>query len=460
VRDTSVLEAVRGISEDPPRPLAQVWRGVRKLDPDLETIVGKALEKDRERRYGSAAELATDIERFLLDQPVLASPPSRTHRAAKFARRHKMGVGAATAGLMMLLVFAVTMTVQAARIARERDQTRLEAATANQALDFLTGLFEVSNPSEARGNSITAREILDKGAAEIEESLADQPVAQARLMSTMGEVYLGLGLYSEAEPLLTRSAEIRRRELGGDHPDTLESINKVGAVFHYQGKLDEAEAHLREALETRRRVLGEDDPATLMSINNMAALIQQRGKLDEAESYRREAMEGYRRVLGDDHEWTLAAINNMGYLLYAQGKLDEAEVHFKEAMEGYRRVLGDDHPSALSSINNVGVLLLRLKKPDEAESYLLEALAGYRRVLGRDHFRTARTMGNLGKLYTDQGRYGEAEATLLEAHGILFGAVGVENRDTQKVISKLADLYDAWDKPDEAGRWRAKLAEG
>lgn len=457
VEATSVVEAVRVISEETPRPLKQVWRGGRRLDPDIETIVGKALEKQRARRYGSAAEFATDIERFLTDQPILASPPSTAYRAAKFVRRHQMGVSVAAVGLLVLLVFAATMTVQATRIARERDQTRLEAATANQALEFLTGLFEVSNPSEARGNSITAREILDRGAEEIEESLADQPVAQARLMSTMGEVYLGLGLHSAAEPLLVRSVEIRRRELGDDHPVTLESINKVGAMYHYQGKLDEAEAYLREALETRRRELGDDDPSTLMSVNNMAALIQQRGKLDEAEPYRREAMQGYRRTLGDDHEYTLAAINNMGYLFYAQGRLEEAEVHFKQAMEGYRRVLGDDHPSALSSINNVGVLLLRLQKLDEAELYLLEALAGYRRVLGDDHFRTARAMGNLGKLYTSQERHDEAEAAFLEAHGILARTVGADNRDTQKIIAKLADLYDAGDKPDQADSWRAKL---
>ena len=142
----------------------------------------KSLEKDRTRRYGSPNELAADIGRHLKHEPVLASPPSTVYRATKFVRRHRIGVTVAVAAFLLLVAFAVRERIQANRIARE-------AATAEQVSEFLVGLFEVSDPSEARGNSITAREILDKGAKEIDETLAAQPEVQARLMYTMGNVY-------------------------------------------------------------------------------------------------------------------------------------------------------------------------------------------------------------------------------------------------------------------------------
>ena len=152
-----------------------------RLRGDLDWITMKALEKDRTRRYGSPQELAADLRRHLKSEAVLASPPSALYRMGKFVRRHRLGVTAV--GLVLLaLVSGIGGTTYGLM------QAKREAATSEQALKFLVGLFKVSDPSEARGNSITAREILDKGADRIEQELADQPVVQARLMNTMGRV--------------------------------------------------------------------------------------------------------------------------------------------------------------------------------------------------------------------------------------------------------------------------------
>ena len=169
----------------------------------------RALEKDRARRYGSASDLAMEIGRYLRDEPVLAGPPSGIYRAKKFVKRHKVAVGVAALLTVVLVAFSVVTTVQARRIARE-------AATAEQVSEFLVELFEVSDPSESRGNTITAREILDKGAERIETELADQPEVQARLMKSMGAVYQQLGLLEQSERLYGDALQYCRVTFGAD----------------------------------------------------------------------------------------------------------------------------------------------------------------------------------------------------------------------------------------------------
>ena len=245
------------------------------LKGDLDWITMKAIEKDRTRRYGSPNELSADIVRHLNHEPVLAGPPSTLYRSGKFVRRHRLGVAVAAAALVVLVGFAVRERIQATRIARE-------ASAAEQVSAFLVRLFEVSNPSEARGNSITAREILDKGAAQIERELADQPLVQARLMSTMGIVYRRLGLFEQARPFLERSLTRRRELLGAEHADTLTSMDDLANLYRDQGRYDQAEPLARKTLESQRRLWGDDHPSTLESMNNLASLYRAQGRWDEA----------------------------------------------------------------------------------------------------------------------------------------------------------------------------------
>jgi non-specific serine/threonine protein kinase/serine/threonine-protein kinase len=165
LRKAGFAEILRRIrEEDPPRPStrfhtlgnssAEAARNrkteprvlVRQLQVDLDWIAMKALEKDQTRRYESPSDLAAEIGRYLRDEPVLASPPTVVYRAGKFARRHRAGVGVATGVLLLLLGFAITMTVQTRRIARERDRASQEAEVSRRVQDFLTGLFQVSSP--------------------------------------------------------------------------------------------------------------------------------------------------------------------------------------------------------------------------------------------------------------------------------------------------------------------------
>ncbi len=390
----------------------------------------------------------TEVERDFLEQSRLAQDAAeRDRRQARWIRR--LAVVATIVSVLAIAAgaYAMLQTLRAGR----------EASKAVAVSDFLVGLFEEVDPEQTRGEEVTAREILELGADKIDRELDEQPEVQATVRHTLGNVYLNLGLYDqaqlhlepalatrkrlfgrlhpetlssmsemgwvlvlqgkypEAEPYLREALDGRRRVLGDDHPDTLITINNMGFLFGVQGKYPEAERYHREALEGNRRVLGDDHPGTLTSINNMGFLFEQQGKLSEAEPYYREALEGSRRVLGDDHPDTLITINNMGFLLRSQGKPSEAEPYYREALEGKRRVLGDDHPGTLTSINNMGFLLQRQGKLSEAELYFREALDGRRRVLGEDHSGTLISIGNLGDLYGRLGRHAEAEALFVEA---------------------------------------------
>ncbi len=249
---------------------------VSQLRGDLDWITMTALEKDRARRYDSCSALAADIRRYLENRPVLATPPSFTYRAGKFVRRNRTAVLAASCVVLMLFALAITMTVQAIRIAKERDRANREAAAAKSVSNFLTGLFKVSDPSEARGNTVTARQILDQGVQQIDSGLATQPEVQARLMETMGEVYWSLGLYREAAPLLDKAVATRTRLLGPDHPDTLASLYMTTKNLNDEGQYAEAEKRLHTVLDTQRRVLGPEHPDTVKSMIAIAGVIYPR----------------------------------------------------------------------------------------------------------------------------------------------------------------------------------------
>jgi len=415
----------------------------RLLSGDLDWITMRALEKDRARRYGSPNELAADIGRHLKHEPVLASPPSTIYRATRFVRRHRIGVAVAVAAFLLLVAFAVRERIQANRIARE-------AATAEQVSEFLVGLFEVSDPSEARGKSITAREILDKGAKEIDGTLADQPELQARLMTTMGDVYRKLGLYSQGETLLEQALETRRGLYGDDHPDTLRSMNSLADLYLEQGRYDEAEPLYLVTIETRKRVLGDDHPGTLSSMGNLALLLFRQGRYDEAEPLYLDTIEIQKRVLGDDHASTLGSMGNMASLYLDQGRYDEAEPLYLETLETQKRVLGDDHPDTLISMGNLANLYVDQGRYDEAEPLYLETLEIQKRVLGDDHPDTLISMGNLANLYNDQGRYDEAEPLYLETLETQKSVLGDDHPYRLTSTNNLANLYREQGRYDEA----------
>ena len=215
--------------------------------------------------------------------------------------------------MLLLVGFAIVQAVQLRNIRRERDR-------ADRITQFMTGMFKMSKPSEARGNTITAREILDKGEKEIDVGLKNEPELQAKMMYTMAETYEGLGLESRAQPLLERALQIQRRVLGTEHPDTLRSMGTLATVLAYEGHYPEAEKIQRETLEVRRRVLGPEHPDTLASMSLLGATLDYDGHTAEGEELQRETLAIRRRVLGPEHQDTLASMSFLAYAVMTEGR--------------------------------------------------------------------------------------------------------------------------------------------
>jgi len=379
-----------------PTKLSSLLRG------DLDWITMCALEKDRTRRYGSPADLASDITRYLDNRPVMASPPSVLYRLRKFVKRHNLAVGVAVALMLVLIVFAATMAVQAGRIARERDralaaeqQARTEANIAEEVSEFLVDLFAVSDPSEARGNNITAREILDRGVARVTETLKDQPDIQARLMETMGSSYTNLALYDQALDLLQDVNLYHRSQHEGDHPDVANSLLLLVSVQIARGEYKQAEEMARQALSMNRRVLGEDHDQTAESLHLLAICFKEQGRFEEAEEAYRQALAIRRRVLGNEHVRTASTLTSLGELLRVKSNFEEAKAMQREALAVAQRAVGDIHPVVRTCIANLALVLQDMEAYDEVEEMQREVLHQDRQLFGIRSPQYATSLSNL-----------------------------------------------------------------
>jgi non-specific serine/threonine protein kinase/serine/threonine-protein kinase len=429
----------------------------KHLRGDLDWITMRALEKEKARRYGSPADLASDIERHLRNEPVLAGPPSVTYRAKKFVIRHKLAVSLAAVAAISILTFALTMLLQAKRIARERDRANLESETSRQVSEFMTGIFSLSDPANSKGATMTAREVLDRSAKEISTGLAGQPGLQARLMFTMADAYSGLGLYPETERLANEAVEIGKKALGPDHPETLRAQRLLGWTLMREGRNAEAEKLLLATIQSQRRVLGEEDEGTLSSINALSTVYFNEGRYSESDQVASEALrisqrahgeqskitlrlfhslavayDGERmydkeaevwrhlvmirqKTLGLDHPDTFGTIQNLGYALRRQGKYAEAEVEIRRSLEVSNRVLGPEHPSTLITRDNLANVMMEQKHFAEAETMFRDTLAARRRVLGEMNPETLYSINNLSILLSQEGKPDEAEKLEFEA---------------------------------------------
>jgi serine/threonine protein kinase/tetratricopeptide (TPR) repeat protein len=453
-------EVLRQLHEDdPPSPSARITQDPastataanRKTDPrqlvgllrgDLDWITLKALDKDRTRRYGTPSELSADIGRYLRNEPVTARPASMAYRTKKYVQRHQFGVAAVSAMVLLLIAFGVMQTIQLRRITRERDRANRERDRATRVTDFMTGMFNVSDPSKARGKTITAREILDKSSAAIDTSLAQDPELKAQMMDVMGVVYERLGLYSSSLPLLERAIEIRRRVLGPENPETLATMHHLATALGGDGRYSEAEKLFRETIAIERRVLGPESAFTLLSMNNLASDLFEQGRYADAEELDRETLEIRRRVSGPEHPDTLMLMANLATTLVRQGRYAEAEKLERDVLETRRRVSGPEHPDTLLVMSNLASLLDVEQHYADAEKLDREALDLQRRVLGPEHPSTLLTMGTLANVLADENHLSEAEKLLRETLEIQRRALGPEHSNTLDSANNLATILD------------------
>jgi len=438
VRKKAIHEVTRVIREEQPTRPSTISKHLRG---DVETIALKALEKERERRYQSAVELAQDIRRYLAGEAIVGRPPSIVYQLRIFARRHKALFGALTAIFVVLAVgLAVSsgMYLRAERALAESEERRAEAEAVTK---FLSETMAGVNPFYGQGSEVTILEMLDRAEEKIDEAFSDQPLVEATLRATMGNTYWALGQYPTAEEHLDIALAIRKQSFGEEHPDTVKSKIYLAELYWHQGRYDEAESLHVRTLEISRRVLGEDHPDTLNSMNLLGLIYYDEGRYGEAEPLLVRGLELSRRVLGEEHPDTLNFMNNLGLMYNEQGRYDEAEPLFMQAIALKQRVFGEEHPNTMVSVNNLGLLFRNQGRYDEAEPLLLRTLDVERRLLSEEHDYTLHTMNDLAGVYRDQGRYDEAEQLFVRTLELRRRVLGEDNSDTQISMKDLAGLY-------------------
>jgi serine/threonine protein kinase len=428
-----------------PKRLSQLFRG------ELDWIVMKCLEKDRNRRYETASGLARDIERYLHDEPVQACPPSRWYRLRKFLRRHKVPVLAASVVLLALLAGMIGTTLgllraeRARQVAEEKEREAKEQAAITQAVNGflqkdLLGQADIANQlrAEERNPRVTVRELLDRAAQQIEGKFPQQELTEAAIRRTIGSAYGALGEYPEAEKHLGRALQLRTSQLGPDAPETLRSMNDLAESYRLAGRAQEALKLHEETVQIRKAKLGPDHPETLRSMNNLAVSYAAAGRTQDALELHEETLQLYKAKLGPDHRDTLISMGNLADSYHLAGRTQEALKLHEETLRLKKAKLGPDHPETLASMHNLADSYAVAGRTQEALKLNEETLQLCTAKLGPHHAGTLQSMCNLANSYETAGRTQEALKLREETLQLCKAKLGPEHPVTLTSMHNLA----------------------
>jgi serine/threonine-protein kinase len=428
----------------------------KKLRGDLDAIVLKTLRKEAARRYPSMEALAADLRAYCEARPVAARRQSLCYHAGKFLRRHSFGIAAGTSLLALMIGYAITVTIQAHRVQNALDRAQVETHKAEQVSEFLVDLFKLSDPNVSGIETVTARELLEKGRQRVHTELTDVPGTQAQMSYVLGEIYYSLGAYEESVSLL-EGALNTRRELTASHDpalaDTLirlgvsyssmdrydealglfeealsiyesrdietaekgEALNAMGSVLRKQGDYTGALAYFEKAVELLHRVTDGRHYELAVALNNLAALQINLGDFAAAERNMRAAVALQETILGPEHSYFSVSLNNLATILARMERYDEAEPLHRRALSIQEAVLGPEHPYVAYTLLSLGKLMQGKRNLDVSEAYFRRALSIYELTQGRQSVAAANALSRLGEVLQDQLRYSEADACLSEA---------------------------------------------
>ena len=440
----SSFEVERAVLEEqPPAPSAVAQDAAlrRRLRGDLDAIVLKALRKEPDQRYTSVALLSQDISQYLAGQPVTARRGSLAYSAGRFVRRNRLAVATAAVVLAVLLGLLARLAVQGRRLAAERDKAR-------QALDVLVQTFAQPDPYQGAGERITAREVLDRGAAQVVDGGGLGPEIQAPLLNAIGRAYLGLGLPAQAAPLIERAAEVSGS--AASTPAWAASREVLAELRIQQGRMEEAERLFAEALSVRARISGPDAPETTLAQIRLGSLQADRERFDAAEGMLQRALDLRRRRHGQESPEAAEALRALGRLRYRQAQFAESIALQEEALDIDRRTSGADSPQVARALNLLAETNAPYGQLDRAERLGREALAIQERRLGEAHPDTVSTLSNLGTILHHRTRLPEAEATFRTALARYRTRVGPRHPDLAAVLQNLGAVVAIQGRPEEA----------
>lgn len=446
------------------RALAPGWE--REIDDELlREDLAAFVDGHPDRRVASATEVARRLRSLDARRAQLAAERAAAERAAadrraleRSRRRRRLFalVGAA------LVVFAVAMALQARRIAAEAARANREAVAAQQVTDFLVGLFEVSDPNEAKGNAVTAREILDRGAGRIEQELADQPLVLAKMKDAIGTVYVQLGLTEPGGKLLREAYALRAAQLPPDDPEVANSESDLGWLAEKEGNLDEA---LRRYTRTAEILRGTRDdeglPPKLLAktLDDLGWVYVEQAKYDQALPPIREGLALREERFGPESKEVAGSLTTLAYVHFQRGEA-------REAAEILRRVLAIQEATSepgsndvASAQNNLAVQLRELGDYAEAQALYEKVLATQERIFGPDHETLGSVHNNLGTVLQDQGHLEAAEVHFRRALAIRVKAFGENHPLTALSMNNLGScLWQRGDEAEAADLWRRAIA--
>jgi len=493
----SPLEAMQIICEQDPEPPSRIITkdsqqaapdAQRRLAGDLDNIVMMAMRKEPSRRYVSVAALSADVQAHLEGYPVHARTDTWSYRGGKFVRRHRVAVALAAAMAVALVAFSLGMAWLARRATQARVVAEQQRFTAQREAEFLTSIFQAATPEEARGQTITARDLLDRGVKRIDNELAAEPETQATMLESIGNAYYRLGDYDQAQPLLERASVLRARIGGTGNLSYATAALYLGTIYRLQGAYGRAEPLLRQAVAIREKILGPEAVPLIETLDALgeclylegrdaesesllrralaldqkqkvgrvsatrdylALVLERRGDYPEALQLLREAVEIDRRDGGQDSPNAAISLHNLAGALIDTGDLTNAEVTERQAVAIRRHNSGSEHPELAYPLNNLGWILLAKGDWRQAEPVLHEALEIRRKKLGEKHPLFAASVSNWGRALEAKGDYAGAEDCYRRALQITEQAGGPQSWAVAKLLSNFGLLQ--LDRGDYAG---------
>jgi serine/threonine protein kinase len=395
-------------------------RRARELVGDVDHIVMKALRREPDRRYASAAELGDDLGRYLQLLPVRARPDSPTYRLQRFVRRNRVPVAAAAAGLLAL-VAGSGVAVWQARTARDAAQrAEEERARAERVKGFVLSVFQQEDPFlRAESQARPARELIAESLGRVDTELAGQPALQADLLADFGAVQIGLGDLAGAQASLERALELRVALHGPDSTEATRVEALLARAAEVSGRRPEAAERARRILPRLEAALGPDHAEVLMLRRVHVRALMAASRFTEAEAEARRVLESGERTRGRDHPETARAATVYGTVLLELSRLEEAEAVLLDAMSRMERAQGADHAMLVYPLHHLGRVYARRDQHAQALAANDRLLEVARRHLGPRHAVVGRAFADRGEMLRSMERLGEARTALETAAGIL-----------------------------------------
>lgn len=417
------------------------------LNGDIDNICLKSLEKEQERRYNSAEQLAEDIERYLNGHPVHARPATVGYKFRKFIKRNKTYVAAAAIVLILIVSLVSFYTIQ---LSDERDKANLEAIKAKQVTEYISSIFEIANPSESKGETITAKEIVDQGYARIEEELGDQPEVQTEIMTVISNVYYSLGMLEKAREVIRQTLEIRENYFGKFNIMTAESYHDLGDVNYDLGHFEAADSFYTIALEIKDNVLEPNDTLIALELISLGTVARLNSDFEKSLAIYERALEIQLNALEKPHADIAYTMNNLGRLYQQNDMYDKAEPILVEALEIRRELFGELNFETIASTGSVASLYTLKGKYDEAAALYERANNSLNQMVGDDHHYSGAIKCSYARAELYREKYDHAEELFRKGMQILNNTLPKNHVNTSQAYTGLGMLFVKTNQPDTA----------